>query len=99
MTADPLEIIAVRLEEFVTALSEKYGCEPVLICGRGKALILANEYFPDLPIWAVSDLREPEFTDDWKYWQYSENGRCSYIEEPDGKCAMLASEDKQLYVL
>lgn len=70
-----------RLEDFIDAINEQYGCTVIIKCDKKTYKKIANrECFKDCYIWYVSEFSKPEDDIKWTVWTYSDRVKFNFYE-------------------
>lgn len=87
---DPVEVCR-RISDFTECVSEKYGCDVILICDKSSYDRYISTDFADCPIWIKSTSKEPDFCSDWLIWQYFDKEKSDWYENKGERYSLLVA--------
>ncbi len=88
---DPVEVCR-RISDFTEFVSEKYGCQVILVCDKSSYERYIASDFADGLIWVKSTTKEPEFCSEWLIWEYFDKEKSAGYENQKESYSLLVAK-------
>lgn len=77
----PNQVLLPKLKTWLQIVEAHYGVKPILYASMGLYRRRLRKHFPTYPVWIARYARQAPPTNlDWKFWQYTDEGRLTGID-------------------